>query len=222
MQPRSKTNVWANEEAQIDHGSAPAVQAPADLVIEAGESDDEYQVIAKKTKTTEHKPSIEAEPVVDIPMEEPKEDAEHNGEDAAEVKKDAPSGEQGPVSDADWLRSRTNRVLDFVADDDDDPPPPSAPATAPKKIQEMSDAPEADTQLETANEVAEEKEKATVYAEDEKIRETGRLYLRNLSYDITEEDLREHFSKHGSLEEVRQCRIFLSHRCNDEHTDRDN
>ncbi|KAF2638359.1 RNA-binding domain-containing protein [Massarina eburnea CBS 473.64] len=196
MQPRSKTNVWANEEASIDHGIAPAVQAAEGLEIAAGESDDEYQVIAKKTKTTECKPSVELQPVVDTPMAEASGDDEKADENEIEGLKEAPLDEQGPVSDADWLRSRTNRVLDLVEDDDDGPPPKSAET----HVQATQVASQADEQPVVSHRAIVEVD--DVLSEEDKIRDTGRLYLRNLSYGLTEEDLREQFSKHGSLDEV--------------------
>jgi multiple RNA-binding domain-containing protein 1 len=43
------------------------------------------------------------------------------------------------------------------------------------------------------------------------IRESGRLFVRNLPYTATEDDLRTHFEKYGTLEEVciPPCLIFL-------------
>jgi multiple RNA-binding domain-containing protein 1 len=46
-----------------------------------------------------------------------------------------------------------------------------------------------------------EEEKNTT--EEEKILKHRRLYVRNLPFDVLEDDLRDHFSAFGELEEVR-------------------
>lgn len=112
---------------------------------------------------------------------------------------DAAAGDQGPVSDVDWLRSRTNRVLDFVEDDDDEP---AATAIARKIEPEAPRIPEAVEEPTAIQTTDLEQPEISLPSEEDKIRDTGRLYLRNLHFDVTEDDLRDHFSRFGSLEEV--------------------
>ena len=55
-------------------------------------------------------------------------------------------------------------------------------------------------------------------ADEITIRESNRLFLRNLPYKATEEDLREHFAAYGELEEVSRTQ-FPRRQCifHDEH-----
>jgi multiple RNA-binding domain-containing protein 1 len=135
-------------------------------------------------------------------------------EDTMEGVEDDAEANHGPVSDIDWLRSRTNRVLDLV--EDDEQPAPAAPSSKPQSTQtiqfvqpaQQHIAPEAVAQPDEVEEPEVRPEDVPPSAEVDKIRDTGRLYLRNLHFDVTEEELREHFSKYGSLEEV-CCTFFF-------------
>jgi multiple RNA-binding domain-containing protein 1 len=117
----------------------------------------------------------------------------------------------GPVSDVDWLRSRTNRLLELVEDDEQSVP--AAPLSKPQSTQVAQPVQpvvaEAVAQPDEVEEPEARPEDVPPSAEVDKIRDTGRLYLRNLHFDITEEELREHFSKYGSLQEVSPLFSFL-------------
>ncbi|KAL5119761.1 Multiple RNA-binding domain-containing protein 1 [Pleosporales sp. CAS-2024a] len=207
-QPPSKTNVWTNGDTQPDVMVSSAVDGVPAIAAD-DESDDDYQVIAKKPKTTVDatKPSASAGPTKPVEPDQGVdlvEDMFHHhddqnmgdGEDATE-----PSG--GPVTDDDWLRSRTNRVLDLV--EDDGVPVPAAPSLASEPLQQQRLEAVEDTEdakhIETQASATDPSEVPTS-DEVEKIRETGRLYLRNLHFDVTEDELQHHFAKYGSLEEV--------------------
>lgn len=183
----------------MDVQSTPAVETAEDITIPEGESDDEYQVLAKKPKTATQEPSSIVEPTVH--REPPTRDvdvAKPQVHDTEELS-DAPVEEAaGPVSDADWLRSRTNRILDLV-EDDDTAPPLKADRRAEIAVEEP--VPTNVEQPEAAVVEAGQPDDAEPQEED-KVRQTGRLFLRNLHFDVTEEDLREQFAKYGSLEEV--------------------
>ncbi|USP79226.1 Multiple RNA-binding domain-containing protein 1 [Curvularia clavata] len=204
-QPPSKTKIWANGESHIgDANVAAADQAVPEVAVPEEESDDEYQVISKKPKVATE-PTATPAHVQSLPVEEPTAEPQaeetHTGE-AMEDVQEALVPEQGPVSDMDWLRSRTNRVLELV--EDDEIPAPSAPAvqtsvSAPAATTDDS-AEVAEVQQEPPSTAHESKDAAQ--DEEDKIRETGRLYLRNLHYEVTEDDVRERFSKFGALEEV--------------------
>lgn len=185
----------------VDEVLAPAVPAG----LEDGESDDEYEEIPARaqnqpTHTTDQE-MVDAPPVAAV-------------ETTATPAAVEPSGSVAPVSldadDDDWLRSRTNRLLDLV--DPDDPAfalRPAAPAVA------AAPAPVPATSVEnTASAKAEEQpadgSKATTETSKKQdpesaislIEKTSRLFLRNLSYAVTEDDVREHFAMFGALEEV--------------------
>ena len=196
-QAPAKTNLWTNGEPNVDAAAAATADTVPAAAVVGDESDDEYQVIAKKPKTALDTANS---PTDDQGMHGSRNDGAtqtevHNtstGEVAADSQQE-PVAEQGPVSDADWLRSRTKRALDLVEEEDTPvEAPPPARISPPAQIEEPVPV-KADNSAD-AVEPSEE--------EEEKIRQTGRLYLRNLHYEITEEDLRIHFSKYESIEEV--------------------
>lgn len=207
-QPPSKTNIWTEGDAQIAAGNATAAEEPVqDVVVPADESDDEYQVIAKKPKIVET-PQEVTEIAAPAPVPEPVLTTE-----AATVETvDAPMPDATdetvaaqPTTDDDWLRSRTNRLLDLVEDDDI----PVASASAPTKpAAEKRNSPVTVEQQPEPTQPADETPVDTASAEEDKIRETGRLYLRNLHFEVAEEDIRSQFSKYGSLDEVSNPSLF--------------
>lgn len=210
-QAPSKTNIWTNGDTQPDVAVASGEDIVPAVAVPEDESDDDYQVIAKKPKTavetaTPVDANLAGRPTVEAKSAELTKDVSTQlDEDMEGVE---PSGV--PVTDEDWLRSRTNRVLDLVEDDElSAPADRSQVSEAPRKPQtEVIEQPD---QAEPIEEQAPEAHDTEVPSSDEveKIRETGRLYLRNLHFEVTEDELREHFAKYGSLEEVSQRSIFL-------------
>ncbi|KAF1851302.1 RNA-binding domain-containing protein [Cucurbitaria berberidis CBS 394.84] len=214
-QPPSKTNIWTNGDSQggVDTGAS-AEETVQAVAVPEDESDNEYQVIAKKAKTASEptKPLVDEEPM-------PKGDSTANIEqeaadtgEAMEDVQDVPTAEQGPVSDADWLRSRTNRVLELVEDDTESSarvPLAIGPISQPRAVEHASPQvtheqaePEQPAEAPVVVVVVDNDDAAPSDEEEDRIRETGRLYLRNLHFEVTEDELREQFSKHGALEEV--------------------
>jgi multiple RNA-binding domain-containing protein 1 len=216
-QPPSKTNIWTDGDAQVAAGNATAVEQPAqDVVVPADESDDEYQVITKKPKVAEASEVAQETAPAPAPAVQPIVPAEAAPlEEADAPMPDAPvaAAVAQPTTDDDWLRSRTNRLLDLVEDDH----VPVAPASAPTKpAAEKRDSPVAvEPQPEPAQPAdapaaeAPDADADSIALEEEKIRETGRLYLRNLHFEVAEEDIRSQFSKYGSLDEVSSTSPFL-------------
>ncbi|ORY15734.1 hypothetical protein BCR34DRAFT_598250 [Clohesyomyces aquaticus] len=204
MRIPSKSKSWANEQAQLQSGLAPAADVVKDLAVPEEGSDDEYQVIAKKTKTSEGVRATSTEPTSLAPTKEPRNEgdmADVEMEEATVPVELHSASADGPVSDADWLRSRTTRVLDLV-EDGESAARPARPSGTPKAIAaEETRQPvpaESPGDLHPRNEDVED----VVVSEEDKIRSTGRLYLRNLAYDVTEDDLRGHFTRHGALDEI--------------------
>jgi multiple RNA-binding domain-containing protein 1 len=202
MQPPSKMKGWANDDTPID-ASAPFAAEPAEVVVASeAESDDEYQVLEKKSKTAVPTPAIASKsvpattPKVAEQTEEPKEQTVGAVPDT-----EGPAPEQGLVSDADWLRSRTDRVLDLV--EDDEAPPRDVPIVDAEESSKVEDDAQDAVEQPCPNTHEPDTEATSISAEEDKIRETGRLFLRNLHFDVTEDDLRTHFSKYGAIDEVR-------------------
>jgi len=199
MQPASKPKTWAT---QGEDGSElePPTKMQAIEVPEA-ESDGEYEAVPKKSrKASPPKATIQTDPVVvSSMMERP---TEHNEAVAAPT---APN-----ATDDDWLRSRTNRLLGLVDAEElvvHSRVDASASANA-------NDAAETTTVEPVTNEEPPIEEEEFEWFEDEKpdpvieaIKANGRLFVRNLPYTASEEDLREHFEPFGTLDEV--CLYFF-------------
>ncbi|KAK4129465.1 hypothetical protein N657DRAFT_660802 [Parathielavia appendiculata] len=172
-------------------------------VFEAGESDDEYEDIPArhaKRPAQENPTRVDATAAFASEAQAPA---------PVTVPGDEPPGGVPQVSadatDDDWLRSRTSRLLDLV--DPDDPEfsvqgPPSAPVVAPtSESQDRSHVGGAVASVEEPSESTAVRSEGSQDAA-KLVEQTSRLFLRNLSYSVTEDDIREHFSKFGTLEEV--------------------
>ncbi|RFU34326.1 hypothetical protein B7463_g2026, partial [Scytalidium lignicola] len=202
MQPASKQNNWTAADATDSIEEPPSkIQA---MEMPEGLSDDEYEVVPKKSRNKSPPRTTISEPVP-VPLAVSQAIEETPGSEAAvpelpRVLVDA--------SDDDWLRSRTNRLLDLVDPEDipaantatlpvnvvvEDTPKDDEPPAAQEDVKGSNDEGDRVSQPET-------KDDTDVIIE--KIRGNGRLFVRNLPYSATEDDLREHFSPFGSLEEV--------------------
>ena len=119
MQPPSKSKIWANGDVLVDSHVAPDQEPTIGVVVSEAESEDEYQVLTKKPRRTQTELPAEADLVA--PAVAMGDEAGELNPDPSSVtaQPDATGNEAGPVSDADWLRSRTNRVLDFAEDGDE-------------------------------------------------------------------------------------------------------
>jgi multiple RNA-binding domain-containing protein 1 len=230
MRPKSKTKSWANGEG-VD---GPSVQqtsedASVPVVIAEEASDDEYETVPKKMKvrtTPERQTSTATETQVSnksLP-EQPEQSA------SAPAISDEPSAEQAEssqraVSDADWARSKTSRLLGLLDDDEEaEAAAATKPATAePESRNEMlqndnfadrnheehseaRDSGEQDAPP-TAND--DDSDSKPVDTDIETARKTMRLFVRNLPYDVTSEALEAEFAPYGNLEEVRACLSFF-------------
>ena len=245
MAPSSKSKTWANEDSVGMRSSVPEEPLITSNSDKEG-SDDEYQTVSKKRKRSSGEEedegyasraksprvsplegsTVETSLVkkIDEPASDfhafPEDDKEAEEGDVEIVTESAP-----PVSDSDWLRSRTSRLLGLVDDDEFDegeknqlenqvpsrtqrlestakqkasPPGLQVPDAASHHTEKTEEA-----QTQASNHDRFEKRSATdrtpMVAEAEK---TGRLFIRNLPYSATETELRDHFSSHGEIEEV--------------------
>lgn len=191
MKPSSQVQSWAND-ALADGSGAPSTKALEEALkenapaaekydvapVEDGQSDDEYDDFRAKDESDEEmipfSGAPESEPR-DIEMEEP-----------ADLAKDE------TVSDLDWLKQRRIRMKENEE--------------AEESTETTAESNESDAKTETVTK-AKPKPAPKPYVSPEqitadKIRQTGRLFIRNILYDSTEEDFRQLFEAYGSLEEV--------------------
>ncbi|KAG6008751.1 hypothetical protein E4U21_003948 [Claviceps maximensis] len=181
------------------------------LAVPENESDDEYeQVPMRKEKSrkihTEQDPSEAVDIKPPTRQERTEDDDTPVNAVVGEVNQvDSKMTDHAPsattASDDDWLRSRTNRLLDLVDPDD------LTSGAMSGQEQDMK----ADGQTLHSTDVAmpdiaadEATTSQEMAGQDvvQIISRTSRLFVRNLSYSTTEDDLREAFNRFGDLQEV--------------------
>lgn len=206
MKPKAKKKAWESEGLPTEPGHAGSDEEKAAAVVMEGESDDEYEQIPKKPKRSTEEPRQE-DHSKDVEMAEapqtPPEQAEEDN-DAEAVVQTA----QAPVTDADWARSKTSRLLGLLDDDEEEavavptqraseePSDDDGPSTA------QQEAVEAPASIPTPPAEAKEADEEPKDADIEGVRSSMRLFVRNLPYDLQREDLEAEFAPFGNLEEV--------------------
>ncbi|KAI0549587.1 pre-rRNA processing protein [Xylaria curta] len=188
--------------------------------VDEDESGDEYQSMPAqpRRKTTTPPPRIaprspkgaQTVPIVDSTRDDVAavdEPVEPVVESASQAVVEAQST---GADDDDWLRKRTNRLLDLADDDDVVPIRPQPTASQPAEHERDNEnlehvTPEKAT-MEGDTATAPEDNLESIDSHDaatlDAIRKTARIFCRNLPYDTTAEDLRTHFEKFGEVEEV--------------------
>lgn len=221
MQGSSKSKTWANQDPRATGtNNLKFKEARNGSVKVPSREDVELMPPAKKlhSKAT-HQSVIEAgnDHQTGIKIPQPLEDGAQNP--PAERSVVAPE-EQAitadhpfvAASDSDWLRSKTSRVLGLVDEDEDrgaaDALDSGEQATSVNGEPNPQLSPVKDTDM-IEDAIPNEKEaqaREGPPSEDpyiSSIKGNGRLFLRNLSYTASENDLRQYLSSHGQLAEVR-------------------
>ncbi|KAJ5964154.1 uncharacterized protein N7479_004030 [Penicillium vulpinum] len=212
MGSSSKTRTWANDDDMIKPSvdTVPVINQPA----QEEKQTEELPSHPKKAKTEKPPTVTEPEPMV-IDKSEKEEVQEILEQDNSAE----PEAETGPISDADWLRSKTSRLLGLLDEeeqDEFDQHKAAAPTTAPTKAYSppSSSGDESPQRDEESRTVAIEKiapnttdvDSTTEVTPDDPnidlIRNSARLFLRNLAYDTTESDLQPIFERFGKIEEI--------------------
>jgi hypothetical protein len=110
------------------------------------------------------------------------------------------------MTDLDWLWSRTSRTFGLVSDlEESDTEDAREEMDRPSVTENGNEEEGISTPAMDSSDIEErdeEERRPKISAADSKILKTGRLFLRNLVYGITEDDLRNTFSPFGQLEEV--------------------
>ncbi|OAA81636.1 Nucleotide-binding, alpha-beta plait [Akanthomyces lecanii RCEF 1005] len=215
---KGRESLVADETAVESSGAA--VRQAGSLVPD-GESDDEYvEVPSKKEKLRKVDHATGETSVAQMtPAREPtsrKDDASVPADGVAGPLPGAPAPESVAANqsadvamaatDDDWLRSRTNRLLDLVDPDDVSHVAPKAKADCDSSaVQEVGNDKEAPHSEEDGTHDGQDLLPPQGQDKDsaaEAISRTSRLFVRNLPYSATEDDLREEFEKFGGVDEV--------------------
>eukprot|EP00890_Picochlorum_soloecismus_P004116 jgi/Picsp_1/4705/NSC_02074-R1_protein len=199
MQPRHKQAVWSNEDGIKDEGSIPSKKSHGPVEDKHVPNDDSDEELYKELQ---------------------------HDDDDEEWDKEQSTGEEGAVeplvidttvSDMDYLQSRINAHFSEDEDGDDkedesgrleDSAPERKPENdtatrneePPKPLQADQKAGHKDPGPRNAHE-----ENGELHRDPsplEMIRQTCRLFVRNLPYSASDEDLRAAMEEHGKIEEV--------------------
>ncbi|KFY15582.1 hypothetical protein V492_01875 [Pseudogymnoascus sp. VKM F-4246] len=209
MQPGSKSKAWTSKDGiEEPPTKMQAIELPEE------ESDEEYEMVPKKARNASREPSptkVAAPPAVD-PVAEVVDATELADEIPTIGAAETQTSVGLDATDDDWLRSRTSRLLDLVNPEDMVVDEAEAAPTASKAVQSTEAAEPAalagDVAMEDVEKLVGDNTEAVTEvagstdATMAAIRESGRLFVRNLPYTATEDELRVHFEKYGTLEEI--------------------
>ncbi|KAL2007846.1 hypothetical protein VTN00DRAFT_7828 [Thermoascus crustaceus] len=217
MQHSSKTKTWANDEGLAE--SLNPVSSSKRPLEEEQPNEEPSQSQRKKAKVDgvadtslpkmqarEKTPSTDGEQVVSHDSDGTRIAEQDRNEDAVEQDASAaPQSQTEPQSDADWLRSKTSRLLGLLDDDEQAEQDASKQRKTLEPLEEDDDSESGGVALDTqAAPVSSntEKTKEEDDANTNLIRNSARLFVRNLPYDATEADLEPVFLPFGKIEEI--------------------
>ncbi|KAJ3575266.1 hypothetical protein NPX13_g4088 [Xylaria arbuscula] len=204
-----------SEDKLHEHGDESVLEPPTKKVaaVDEPESRNEYQSMPKQTAKRTIIPSPHLTPNLQIrPAAVESADVPSDVADELpvpqNVQDDAEDKIAMTVDDDDWLRNRTNRLLDLADEDEVVPAKPQPIEVEPTvQLESRDEIPDdvATTEEHTTaaleegiSQHADSSDDATLHA----IRKTARIFCRNLPYDATTEDLRTYFETFGEVEEV--------------------
>ncbi|KAK1149579.1 Multiple RNA-binding domain-containing protein 1 [Aspergillus melleus] len=200
MQHSSHTKTWANDDAFI-----PAAE-DTQKQDQAVEADDTPQNLTyaqrKRARIADGQEESEAPAATQEP--EPMV-VDAAGEEETTEQQDPQPEEQPAVSDSDWLRSKTSRLLGLLDDEEQAEfnDQPSAPAPEkPKPVAKVSTDSDDGESPDGADASKTAEAPPPVDTNIENIRLSARLFVRNLAYDIRESDLEPLFTPFGRIEEI--------------------
>ena len=213
MQPPSKSKTWANEDPTAHN--LEVNEGVVDVITHISEapSEDEYRPVPeimkdpKKVDETELEmekisPGSSREKVTQTSLK-------ISGSPTTPGKLES-TNETRATTDDDWLRSRTSRLLGLIEDKELDEEL-NAQIQSDSRVAESTNFTDQENRLlglaVSPGPKTEEVETTCpkMPAEDPNIAligQTSRLFIRNLPYDISEDDLSQHFSSKGELSEV--------------------
>ncbi|KAL1854570.1 Multiple RNA-binding domain-containing protein 1 [Paecilomyces lecythidis] len=221
----SKKRTWANDDGiaetltSVDaNGQSVGVEQPVGDVSQAQRKKTKVETAApnkNKAPVQEHlQPATVPQPASKSPVDGEADDGDDKDEEMVED-----PAQVEPKSDADWLRSKTSRLLGLlddeeqaeheaaplssrfepVEDDDDDEDGPQSGGVA---LDNAASMPTADADGGADADADTPANQAEIDANVELIRNSARLFVRNLPYDATEADLDPIFSPFGKIEEI--------------------
>ncbi|KAF3394389.1 Multiple RNA-binding domain-containing protein 1 [Penicillium rolfsii] len=211
MKTSSKTRTWANDDSTAMALAAELNVAPINTPTQDNSPTEELPSHPKKVRVQEPEADggLEKPQAMDVDKSDEGVEEDTPGQHDAEAAQD----EAGPVSDSDWLRSKTSRLLGLLDEDEQaefdqhkaaEPTESQRPDMEESRtavFEEARPQPVADDAVgedEDAVETTPERPDPNV----DLIRDSARLFVRNLAYDITDTDLQPLFAPFGKLDEI--------------------
>ena len=197
LQRPSKSKTWANDEEMLKpvEDKPPANEEDT----EAGDPIEDSRT-QKKVKVDEPRETSRPEPGPIV--------ADHSGtgdnpEDTTGRDASATTQAQDEaVSDADWLRSKTSRLLGLLDDEEQTELETTSRQQSASKIDLNQDTRDAEGMPAQSKDTDKADRAPETDANVELIRRSARLFVRNLPYDAKESDLGALFASFGKIEEV--------------------
>ncbi|QIW98103.1 hypothetical protein AMS68_003621 [Peltaster fructicola] len=192
MKPNQKKRAWESEFPAEEE-----ILKPTDVVTATEEDENsEYEDIPRKAKR-QKSDTLPTENNTDTKAAVPEETQERQ-----EQQEEVPNHTQyAGVTDEDWARSRTSRLLGLLDDDEKDDQDVTPTLDAAESISEDETQPQLREEAETQDQPQSQGEPARP-TDVEAVRSSMRLFLRNLAYDVKDADLEAEFESFGSIEEV--------------------
>ncbi|KAJ5086017.1 Nucleotide-binding alpha-beta plait [Penicillium argentinense] len=211
MQNSSKTRTWANDDGMVNPAEEPAV-AINQPTQDTGAT--EVPSHAKKARIQQRVDWVDKEPEP-IVADQSEETGNENTTMQDNREKEEEEVEAPPISDEDWLRSKTSRLLGLLDDDEEAEyelraqQAAKSPSPINNELESRTAAVKIIAPQPATNSDDEEDEEAEdvaqITAEQQKnidlIRDSARLFVRNLAYDTTDADLEPLFAQFGKVNE---------------------
>lgn len=217
MQHSSKTKTWANDEGLAESLNPVSAskrpleeeqpnEEPSQSQRKKAKVDGVADASLPKTQAREKTPSTNGEQVVSHDSNGTRIAEQNRNEDAVEQDASAaPQNQTEPQSDADWLRSKTSRLLGLLDEDEQAEQDALKQRKTLEPVEEDDDSESGGVALDTPAAPVSSNAEKTKEEDDANInliRNSGRLFVRNLPYDATEADLEPVFLPFGKIEEV--------------------
>lgn len=229
MRPQSKSQTWSEEIPRPAIVDTAPMEVDGDMDISAQPSTTQAVRPVVQKPVSVHR-EVEREPETVAQVLQPRDPDHSLATDSID-----------PSTDADWMRSRTSRLLGLLDDDEEDAAGQATQKPEPEEFSKSNakndinsslsesqsraaDAPVEGKSVGITNTETPKDSPDMESSERQAIGQSGRLFLRNLAYTITEDDLRSLFDPNHKVDEVSrvmraQCRVDECQK--DEHPDRD-
>lgn len=206
MKPKTKKRAWEGDvapETNVSHNEKQIAEVAEDA------SDVEYEEVPHQAKRVKHDP-----PTVDESNDPSRPTTAKAAKAIQELESildnDTATDTAPAVSDEDWARSRTSRLLGLLDEEEEDVPSErernrvrvrAASASDGSEEQAVKHPPEHHAPAEEPSELASIPQ-VSITGDAEAVRSSMRLFLRNLPFDVEGDQLEMEFAPFGHLEEV--------------------